>query len=686
MASSNFVILTVLLLSLLLLPASCRPAVRTIRDTSQFDALLKKHSEETGLPVIVDFYSESCGPCRQIAPAYKKLAKEMEGKAVFVKVDVNSQHQLSSRYGVRSMPTFLFFVGGKKFKEFSGAGEQQLRQFTDQSILKAERENVELPFENLMEYYAVNDPMKAEEDVEKVHKACAKQSKAKGACVGGAAAELGRKLNKKYSKRPKTVKRFTPQEKSKEENSEKAEKDAGKQKQKKQSSKNAGSSPLTLSSIPKEDLLAELEKRNLAEAEARDEAEEDDDTDTPPSSTYTPSSFPERVVIIGSGPAGLSAAVYAARAGLKPVVVAPPMGGQLQGKGVDVENYPGLFNVTGPEVVSKMREQAMMFGTVFEGDVVTKIETDERPFKVELKEGKRIETHAVIVATGADSVWLGVEGEYEHRGAGVSSCATCDGHLFRDQTVVVVGGGDSAMEDALVLSRTSKEVVVVVRRDVLRASKVLADRVQEKSNIKIVWNSTVEEIKGGVLPAEAVEEGEEPTEPKKVVKAAVVKNSSTGETAEIACDAVFVAIGHSPNTEFLGGQIKESSEHKGYLAVDGMSSRTSVPGIFAAGDSADAVYRQAITSAGSGAMAALDVERYLSEHGLGNEEEEFERQMMEEMMADEVVDDSGGYNAYENANAGAGRKESSKAPEKPKKEEKKEEVKKEEEDEEHIEL
>ena len=178
------------------------------------------------------------------------------------------------------------------------------------------------------------------------------------------------------------------------------------------------------------------------------------------------------------------------------------------------------------------------------------------------------------------------------------------------------------MEDALVLSRTSKEVVVVVRRDVLRASKVLADRVQEKSNIKIVWNSTVEEIKGGVLPAEAVEEGEEPTEPKKVVKAAVVKNSSTGETAEIACDAVFVAIGHSPNTEFLGGQIKESSEHKGYLAVDGMSSRTSVPGIFAAGDSADAVYRQAITSAGSGAMAALDVERYLSEHGLGNEEEE----------------------------------------------------------------
>ncbi|GMH78927.1 hypothetical protein TL16_g07979, partial [Triparma laevis f. inornata] len=410
--------------------------------------------------------------------------------------------------------------------------------------------------------------------------------------------------------------------------------------------------------------MAEIEKRNLAEAEAKED--DDDDDDDLQTSTYTPSEFPERVVIIGSGPAGLSAAVYAARAGLRPVVVAPPMGGQLQGKGVDVENYPGLFNVTGPEVVSKMREQAALFGTVFEGDMVTNVNIDKRPFSVELKEGKSISTHSVIVATGADSIWLGVEGEYEHRGAGVSSCATCDGHLFRDQTVIVVGGGDSAMEDALVLSRTSKEVIIVVRRDVLRASKVLATRVIEKENIKIVWNSTVEEIKGGVIEGVAGEDGEEGTESKNVravVKGAMIKDVNTGKLEEISCDAVFVAIGHSPNTEFLGGQIAHSKTHNGYLEVEGMSSRTNVAGIFAAGDSADAVYRQAITSAGSGAMAALDVERYLSEHGLGNEEEEFERQMMEEMMADEIVDDSGGYNAYENANAGAGRKESSKAPE-----------------------
>ena len=249
------------------------------------------------------------------------------------------------------------------------------------------------------------------------------------------------------------------------------------------------SPPLT--EISKDDLLAELARRKTLEDEAAYESEEEDDDEAgPPPAAYKPSDFPERVVIVGSGPAGLSAAVYAGRAGLRPVVVAPPLGGQLQGKGVEVENYPGLFNVTGPDVVALMRAQAVEFGATFEGSTVTAVDSTQRPIKVTLDTGSHIMTHTVIVATGADSVWLDVPGEYEHRGAGVSSCATCDGHLFRGMDVVVVGGGDSAMEDALVLSRTSENVVVVVRRGELRASKVLADRAMEKVRVvELNWRS-----------------------------------------------------------------------------------------------------------------------------------------------------------------------------------------------------
>lgn len=390
---------------------------------------------------------------------------------------------------------------------------------------------------------------------------------------------------------------------------------------------------------------------------------------------------------MGGGPAGLSAAIYAARAGLSPLVIAPTMGGQLQGKGVDVENYPAMANVTGPAVVALMRSQAAKFGAVFEDDWVMSIDASNRPFTITANQTGKIETHSIIVATGAESKWLGIPGEYELRGGGVSSCATCDGFLFAGKEVMVVGGGDAAMEDALVLARTSSKVTLIHRRDKFRASKAMADRVMNHPNIEIRWNTTIAEIKGksldgGEQPKVSNNGGEEPEEEdvdldgpsrakasaaateeegEKIVTGAVLKDVNSGELTEIKVDAVFIAIGHTPATQFLEGIVEFDPDHTGYLKTVGTSTYTSVPGIFAAGDVADSIYRQAITSAGSGAAAALDAERWLSEQGLGNEAAEMEAELLRELMADDMAKQSseGAYNAYEDASGRvAGIKES----------------------------
>jgi thioredoxin len=330
-----------LLLSMTAL-AYARPIVRHIRSTHEFDRLMKKHSTETGLPVIVDFYSDGCGPCRMIAPIFKKLAQEVGGKAVFVKVDTNQLHELSSRYGVRSLPTFKFFLGGRKIHEFSGAGEQQLRQFTQDVIQKAEWENVMLPMENLVSYYGQQDASKSQPDIAKVYKKCVDQVKddnPEKLCVGAVARNLGKSLKKKYGSGIDFEKRFLPEEPSmNEQSSDNKASYEGAGGSKKTHKGNSDQANLHLAT--KEQLLAEIENRLDAEREAQVEEEEDDNAEF--EHGWTPSQFPERVTIIGGGPAGLSAAIYAARAGLKPVVVAPPMGGQLQGKGVDVENYREL--------------------------------------------------------------------------------------------------------------------------------------------------------------------------------------------------------------------------------------------------------------------------------------------------------------------------------------------------------
>lgn len=315
----------------------------------------------------------------------------------------------------------------------------------------------------------------------------------------------------------------------------------------------------------------------------------------------------EKVVIVGGGPAGLSAAIYAARAGLTPIIIAPRSGGQLLGKGVDVENYPGILGeeATGPGVVQLMREQAAMFETRMLDDMLVGADLSARPFKLTVNgntvdgrpnEPYTIETHALILATGATSRWLGIPGEADFRGRGVTSCATCDGFLYKNKDVVVIGGGDTAMEDALVLARTSTSVTIIHRRDSFRASKILISRVEENPKITIKWNTVAERFEGGTDPAPLTH--------------VVVKDTTTGEVSNIKVAAAFVAIGHDPATSVFKGQLAMDAD--GYVVVKHPSTHASVAGVFAAGDVSDKIYRQAVTSAGTGAMAALDAERWVS--------------------------------------------------------------------------
>jgi len=621
-----------------------RPVVRHIMSSGEFDRMLSKHGSNTGLPVIVDFYSDGCGPCRMMAPIFKKLAKQKEGKAVFAKVDTNQIHQLSSRYGVRSIPTFIFFLNGKKLKEFSGGSEQQLYQFTDWIISKSEDENVNLSIEALVEYYNVHDGNKDKDSIDNVFKKCVDLASNKDKeCVGSPAYQLSRKLKKKYGKAPELKPRFTEEDRG---SSKSNDNEGTKEKTKtRKSSNDPQKSNLHLAST--EELRLELDARLEAEMEAALEDEDDDDAEFEHS--YTPSDFPERVVIIGGGPAGISAAIYASRAGLTPVIIAPPMGGQLQGKGVDVENYPGMVNVTGPAVISAMRAQAIAFGASFEADTVTKIDALTRPFKVFTNTSDyAIETHAIIIATGAESNWLNVPGEWEMRGGGVSTCATCDGALYHGKDVIVIGGGDTAMEDALVLARTCRSVTVVHRRDEFRASRILAQRVLEHPSINVKWNTTLVEIKGAIdeklaspddtTSDDMIDLDADVEAQQKVVTGAVLSDISTGQQETIDADAVFIAIGHTPATSFLKDVVEFDPDRPGYIKSIDYSTRTSVPGIFASGDVSDSVYRQAITSAGTGAAAALDAERWLSEEGLGNEAAEFEMELLRELMEDEEFD------------------------------------------------
>ena len=301
-----------------------------------------------------------------------------------------------------------------------------------------------------------------------------------------------------------------------------------------------------------------------------------------------------RLLIVGSGPAGYTAAIYAARAELQPVVLAGlRFGGQLM-LTTDVENYPGFPDgVTGPEMMEHFQKQAERFGTRVIAEDALEIDLSERPFAVRSEE-HAFRAEALILATGADAKWLGLPSEERLQNRGVSACATCDGALYRDKAMLVVGGGDTAMEEALFLTRYAPKVTVAHRRDRLRASKIMQDRALAHPKIEMAWNAVVDEILGDDS-----------------VTGARLRDVKTQETRELPVGAVFVAIGHKPNTELLRGQL--DLDDVGYIRVDPGSTRTSVEGVFACGDAMDPVYRQAITAAGTGCMAAIDAERWLAE-------------------------------------------------------------------------
>lgn len=306
----------------------------------------------------------------------------------------------------------------------------------------------------------------------------------------------------------------------------------------------------------------------------------------------------EKLIIIGAGPAGLSAAIYTAREGFEPLVIGGLSGGQLDLTSL-VENYPGFpEGVDGPVLVRKLREHAEKFGARFVNELVTDVDFGSKPYKIK-SESKNFEADCVIIATGADARWLGLESEAKFRGRGVSSCATCDGAFFKNKSVIVVGGGDTAMEDSLFLTRFATNVTIVHRRDSFRASKIMQEKVFANKKIKTIWNTAVEEIKGD-----------------QKVTGVVLKNLITNETSEMSVDGVFVAIGYKPNTEVFKGRLR--LDDQGYIVTKD-EVLTDMEGVFVAGDVADRYYRQAATAAGAGVKAALHVREYLSnlEYGRG---------------------------------------------------------------------
>ena len=302
------------------------------------------------------------------------------------------------------------------------------------------------------------------------------------------------------------------------------------------------------------------------------------------------------VVIIGSGPAGLTAAIYAARANLSPLLIEGwQSGGQLTTT-TEVENYPGFARgIMGPELMKDMRAQAERFGTEFLTGDVTAVDCKTRPFTLTIDGDQTVQAKTVIIATGASAIPIGLKNEARLTGHGVSTCATCDGFFFKEKELLVVGGGDSALEEANFLTKFASRISVVHRRDKLRASKIMQDRAMRNEKISFIWNSVVEDVLGT-----------------DVVTGARIKNVVTGKVSDVPCAGVFVAIGHHPNTALFTGQI--DMDEKGYIRTHN-GTATNIPGVFAAGDVQDSQYRQAVTAAGSGCMAAIDAERFLeSEH------------------------------------------------------------------------
>ena len=309
----------------------------------------------------------------------------------------------------------------------------------------------------------------------------------------------------------------------------------------------------------------------------------------------------EKVLIIGSGPAGYTAAIYAARSGLSPLIITGlEPGGQLMIT-TDVENYPGFEKpIQGPWLMEQMQKQALSVGARIDFDRVANINLETFPFETHTEKGNKILSHSIIISTGAKAKWLNIPGEKEFMGFGVSACATCDGFFYKNKDVAVIGGGNTAVEEALFLSNLCKKVYLIHRRSELRAEKILQDRLFKKKNIKFIWDSTVEKISGN----------EKPKELKKIK----ILNKKNKKYSNIGIDGVFVAIGHSPSTENFADSVPMDNE--GYIYTESDSTKTRIEGVFAAGDVTDKVYRQAVTAAGMGCMSAIEAESFLSKKNI----------------------------------------------------------------------
>lgn len=554
----------------LVLPAVAMAVVDEITSEPAFKKVLSEN-----VAVVVDFYSQTCGPCIMMAPKFKELSNEYDGRVKFIKVDVQRSYV---GVQIRSMPTFHFYVAGKLEHQFSGADENGMRMHTQQIANRADAMDIEVSLGALEAFYTEHDPSK----LEKVDEIYEKYPAYKLVSI----------LKKKYGKAPEYTKKTKPKPKA-------------------SAKEEDGAKVLDIKKMDIEDLKAEVYRREeileLKEEELQKKKNERRREKMVSSAT------PAKVAVLGGGPAGVTAAIYAARAGLKPVVIAPPMGGQLMSKGVSVENYPGILEATGGNIIKLMKKQALKYNTIFEEELALSVDLSKRPFVITTN-NSAITAHALIIASGADSRWLNVPGEEELKGMGVSSCATCDGFLYSGKPVVVVGGGDTAMEDALVLARTSPSVVLIHRRDTFRASKVLQAAVLAHPKIKVMWNSTVQEFKA--------------TEMGGLGTVVVAATDDPANITEVAAEAAFVAIGHIPNTQLFEGQLEMTDSN--YLVTRGSSTKCSIDGVFAAGDVADWVYRQAVTSAGSGSQAALDVERWLSEQMMTSDADEEEEQSSDE--------------------------------------------------------
>ena len=323
-----------------------------------------------------------------------------------------------------------------------------------------------------------------------------------------------------------------------------------------------------------------------------------------------------KVLIIGSGPAGYTAAIYAARANLKPIMVTGlQTGGQLMIT-TEVENYPGFADpIQGPWLMEQMKAQSENVGTTLITDYIQSVDFSKRPFTAIGDNGDTYIAETIVISTGAQARWLGLETEKAFQGFGVSACATCDGFFFREKEVAVIGGGNSAVEEALFLTNFAKKVTLIHRRDTLRAEKIMQDRLFNNPKIEFLWDHVVEEITG-ILPQNA-QNGEIPG-----VTGLIAKNIKTDETTTLSLDGVFVAIGHDPATQIFKGHVEMDNE--GYILTKPDSTATNIPGVYAAGDVKDKTYRQAVTAAGMGCMAALEADRFIAEHGISHKDSENE--------------------------------------------------------------